>query len=44
MGELMEKEMPNAVLITLRQDDHFAYYHQIERFLRIIDAYLEGSR
>lgn len=44
MGEMMEKEMPHATLITLEGDDHFAYYHQSERFLRICDAYLKGCQ
>lgn len=42
MGKKMEKEMPNATLIELKGDDHFAYFHQMNRFLKIINAYLNG--
>ena len=43
MGKMMEKQMPHATLVVFHHDDHFAYYHQLPRFLRVIDAYLEGG-
>lgn len=42
MGKVMEKEITNATLIVLDKGDHFAYFHQSQRFLRIVHAYLEG--
>lgn len=43
MGELMEQKMPHATLVSMGQDDHFAYFHQSERFLKIVDAYLREN-
>lgn len=43
MGQVMEKQMPHATLVKIENDDHFAYFHQSDRFLRIIDAYLKGT-
>lgn len=40
MGEKMEKEMADATLVIFKSDDHFAYYHQGARFLRVLDAFL----
>lgn len=40
MGEAMEQEMPNATLIVLENDDHFAYFHQPQRFLAILEYFL----
>lgn len=40
MGQKMEKEMPNAGLAIFEGDDHFAYYHQMARFLKVIDIFL----
>lgn len=40
MGEVMEKTMPNATLIVLDNDDHFAYFHQSQRFLAILEYFL----
>lgn len=40
MGKRMEKRMPNATLVMFEGDDHFAYFHQINRFLRVIDCFL----
>lgn len=42
MGELMEREMKHATLITLPKEDHFAYFHQSLQFARICDAFLAG--
>lgn len=41
MGKKMEKEMPNATLVIFEKDDHFAYYHQADRFNRVLDAFLK---
>ena len=40
MGEKMEKEMPDATLVVFEGDDHFAYFHQPDRFCRVLDAFL----
>lgn len=40
MGEEMVERMPNATLIVLKNDDHFAYFHQANRFCGIVDAFL----
>ncbi len=40
MGEVMEKEMMNATLIVLEHDDHFAYFHQPQRFIAILEYFL----
>lgn len=42
MGKKMEALMPEACLIVLEQEDHFAYYHQSGRFCAIVSAFLEG--
>ena len=42
MGTMMEKEMKNAALVVLEKEDHFAYFHQSFRFLRIVDAFLDA--
>ena len=43
MGKKMEKEMPDAGLAVFENDDHFAYWHQMNRFLAVIDIFL-GDR
>lgn len=40
MGRVMEKEMMHATLVTLEEDDHFAYFHQPKRFLAIMEYFL----
>jgi pimeloyl-ACP methyl ester carboxylesterase len=40
-GRQMEKELTNGVLVVFEGDDHFAYYHQADRFNRVLDAYLK---
>lgn len=42
MGTEMEKEMKHAALVVLQKEDHFAYFHQSFRFLRIVDAFLDA--
>lgn len=41
MGKKIEKLMPNAVLVVFEGDDHFAYFHQGDRFNRVLEAYLK---
>jgi pimeloyl-ACP methyl ester carboxylesterase len=41
MGRIMEKEMPDAGLAVFEGDDHFAYWHQAERFNRVLDIFLK---
>ena len=40
MGKIMEEKIPNATLIVLKKQDHFAYFYQSQRFLRICEAFL----
>ena len=40
-GKEMEKLMGNATLVTFAGDDHYAYFHQADRFNRVLDAYLK---
>lgn len=40
MAQLMEKRIPNAGLAVFANDDHYAYYHQMTRFLKVIDVFL----
>ncbi len=41
MGQMMEKEMPDAGLAVFEGDDHWAYWHQPERFNRVLDIFLK---
>jgi len=41
MGKIMEKEMRDATLVTFEGDDHFAYFHQADRFNLVLDAFLK---
>ena len=40
MGRVMEEELPNAALVVLPKEDHFAYFHLSIQFCRIVDAFL----
>ena len=40
MGRVMEEELPNAALVVLPKEDHFAYFHLSMQFCRIVDAFL----
>ena len=40
MGKKMEQMMKNATLVVLEKDDHFAYFHQSHRFIKIIQYFL----
>ena len=41
MGKEMEATMPDAGLAIFEGDDHFAYWHQPERFNLVLDAFLK---
>ncbi|MGB4984983.1 MAG: alpha/beta hydrolase [Erysipelotrichaceae bacterium] len=41
MGQYYEKHLPNAGLAVFENDDHYAYYHQMDRFLRVMDIFLD---
>jgi pimeloyl-ACP methyl ester carboxylesterase len=43
MGKIMEKEFKDAGLVLFENDDHFAYWHQSDRFLRITDTFLKDD-
>lgn len=40
MGEIMEEQMKDARLVVFEKDDHFAYLHQITRFLSLVNEFL----
>lgn len=40
-GEIMANEMPDAGLAVFEGDDHFAYWHQPDRFNRVLDIFLK---
>ena len=42
-GKLMEKLMPNAGLAVFENDDHYAYFHQPQRFCMVLDAFLRSD-
>lgn len=41
MGQEMEKKMPDAGLAIFEGDDHWAYWHQPDRFNRVLDIFLD---
>lgn len=43
MGKEMEKEMPDAGLAIFEGDDHWAYWHQPQRFNAVLDIFLKGD-
>lgn len=43
-GEKMEKLMPDAGLVVLKNAGHFAYLDQLRQFLVIVDKFLEKDR
>ena len=43
MGQMMEKEMPDAGLAIFEGDDHWAYWHQPDRFNTVLDIFLKGD-
>ena len=44
MGQVMEQEMPDAGLAVFEGDDHYAYWHQADRFNRVLDVFLKEDR
>ena len=44
MGQVMEQEMPEAGLAVFEGDDHYAYWHQADRFNRVLDVFLKEDR
>ena len=44
MGKTMEEKMPNAGLAIFEGDDHYAYFHQWERFNRVLDIFLKEEK
>ena len=44
MAKKMEETMPNAGLAIFEGDDHFAYWHQADRFNRVLDVFLKGAK
>lgn len=40
-GKKMEKEIPNAKLVVLKDAGHFSYLDQTEQFLQIVNNFLE---
>jgi pimeloyl-ACP methyl ester carboxylesterase len=43
MGQMMEKEMLDAGLALFEGDDHWAYWHQPQRFNAVLDIFLKGD-
>lgn len=41
MGEYLASHLPNAGLAVFAGDDHYAYLHQLPRFLKVCDIFLE---
>lgn len=41
MGEYLEKNLPNAGLAIFENDDHYAYLHQLDRFIKVIEIFLK---
>lgn len=39
-GKKMEELMPNCTMVIFENDDHWAYYHQIYRFNKVLEAFL----
>jgi len=44
MGKTMEKQIKDCALIVYEDDDHYAYYHQLARTIRIIDAFIQPKK
>ena len=40
-GRMMEELMGDATLVVFEGDDHFAYFHQADRFNRVLEAFLK---
>lgn len=44
MGKMMEEKMPNAGLAIFEGEDHYAYWHQWDRFNRCLDIFLKEEK
>lgn len=44
MGKTMEEKMPNAGLAIFEKEDHYAYFHQWDRFNRCMDIFLKEEK
>lgn len=44
VGKQMEQLLPDAGLAIFQGDDHFAYWHQWQRFNLVLDAFLEKEQ
>lgn len=42
-GKIMEKMMKDATLVIFEKDDHFAYFHQPYRFVKVLEAFLKND-
>ena len=42
-GKIMEKLMPDAALVVFENDDHYAYFHEAQRFNLVLDAFLRSD-
>jgi pimeloyl-ACP methyl ester carboxylesterase len=43
MGKEMEQKMPDAGLAIFEGDDHWAYWHQGDRFNSVLDVFFKGD-
>jgi len=44
MGKKMESLIPNAGLAIFEGEGHYAYWNQMNRFLSVMDVFLEGDK
>lgn len=44
MGKVMEAEIPNAGLAVFENAGHYAYFNQMDRFLRVVDIFLKEDK
>ena len=40
MGKELESNLADGALIVFENDDHYAYFHQPQRLLAIVDSFL----
>ncbi|PSL40826.1 pimeloyl-ACP methyl ester carboxylesterase [Salsuginibacillus halophilus] len=43
-GQVMEKAIPDAGLVVLKNAGHYAYLDQLQQFLRILDHFLQDEK
>ena len=41
MGKEIERRMPDCALVIFENDDHYAYFHQADRFNLVLEAFLK---